>query len=164
MNIRKRGVRVQLLRGTKVDGKLTHKLLGSFSILCRSYADLEDSLTSVLTKREQGHLEEWIERESEKNNEKPLRRRVIPIERDVQLAKFKTACKDMISHGLTAELTESTLLAAIKITDVVDLVDLLADVELDLDIDGPDDPTVLVNDLETVTVSDVIDFLLGEHS
>lgn len=135
MQIRKRGTNFQLLRRFKVknEDSYAYKMLGAFPVICRSITDIDPILIEKLTKREQGQLEEYLEKRLEKLNDTLKKRELELVPKmlsevsklinsnfrenydiDEILAAYKRLTRALCEHGYGPELVEITLSAAAK--------------------------------------------------
>lgn len=147
MQIRKRGSNFQLLRRKKSsDGQgYTHKSIGSFSVLCKSFDDVDEELRDRLTTREWGQLEEYLDKRQQKLNDslKKLELFEIPetlktigrairenypdnYDADDVLGAYKSLTKALCQHGYGPEIVEITIEAAAKEIPGFDLEEELA--------------------------------------
>ncbi len=108
-------------------------MLGAFPVVCRSIEEVDSSLIDILTKREQGHLEEYLEKRQERLNDTLKKRELELVPKtlsdisklinsnfrenydiDEILVAYKNITKALCNHGYGPELINVTLTAAAK--------------------------------------------------
>jgi len=147
MYIRKQGLKFQLLRRVDIgDEKIHHETLGSIPVSCKGIDEVNEKLRGKLTKREEGQLEEHLEKyrikvahrraqKSDKKNSKELNDVMDAMDifldendnnKENPNIKDLTALHKKLTHALcnagqSPEITANTLEAARKPLDGLDL-------------------------------------------
>lgn len=147
MQIRKRGSNFQLLRRIKNnDGQgYTHKTIGAFPVLCRSFDDVDEELRNTLTRREALQLEEYLDRRRQKLDDRLKKPELTEVpdtlkaigrtirenfpdnyDADDVLGAYKSLTKALCQHGYGPEIVEITMEAAAKAIPGFELEEELA--------------------------------------
>jgi len=108
MYIRRRGLKFQLLRRiVDEDDKIHHVTLGVFPVTCKTTDEIDKKILAKLTKREDGQLEEHLEKHHKKiytNKPQPNHKELNNLLGDMEAFLIKNSpekeCSDI--EGLTA--------------------------------------------------------------